>query len=83
MTKQDEVKALLEENGIHQVDFIQSDMAPNTIGTKDIDAMRSFTLLEQTLRMYETLLKPNGKFVTKLFMGPGFDEYLMHLKKVF
>lgn len=83
VTKQDEVKALLEENGIHQVDFIQSDMAPNTIGTKDIDAMRSFALLEQTLRMYETLLKPNGKFVTKLFMGPGFDEYLMHLKKVF
>jgi 23S rRNA (uridine2552-2'-O)-methyltransferase len=40
-------------------------------------------LLEQTLRMYETLLKPNGKFVTKLFMWPGFDEYIAHLKKIF
>jgi len=68
VTDHEAVKALLEQNGIQQVDFIQSDMAPNTIGTKDIDAMRSFALLEQTLRMYETLLKPNGKFVTKLFM---------------
>jgi len=83
VTDHDAVKAILDEHGIQQVDFIQSDMAPNTIGTKDVDAMRSFALLEQTLRIYETLLKPNGKFVTKLFMGPGFDEYLMHLKKVF
>lgn len=83
VTKHDEVKALLEQNAVQQVDFIQSDMAPNTIGTKDVDAMRSFALLEQTLRIYETLLKPNGKFVTKLFMGPWFDEYISHLKKIF
>ena len=83
VTDHDTVKALLEANNVQQVDFIQSDMAPNTIGTKDVDAMRSFALLEQTLRIYETLLKPNGRFVTKLFMGPWFDEYLLHLKKVF
>ena len=83
VTDHDAVKALLDANNIQQVDFIQSDMAPNTIGTKDVDAMRSFALLEQTLRIYETLLKPNGKFVTKLFMGPWFDEYILHLKKVF
>lgn len=83
VTDHDAVKAILDANDIQQVDFIQSDMAPNTIGTKDVDAMRSFALLEKTLRIYETLLKPDGKFVTKLFMGPGFDEYLMHLKKVF
>jgi len=82
-TDQEAVQAILDANGIQQVDFIQSDMAPNTMGTKDIDAMRSFALLEQTLRMYEKLLKPEGKFVTKLFMGPGFEEYLAHLKKIF
>ncbi|MEI8091921.1 MAG: SAM-dependent methyltransferase [bacterium] len=68
VTDQEAVKEILTKNNIQQVDFIQSDMAPNTIGTKDVDAMRSFALLEQTLRMYETLLKPDGKFVTKLFM---------------
>jgi 23S rRNA (uridine2552-2'-O)-methyltransferase len=83
VTDHDAVKELLGKNSIQKVDFIQSDMAPNTIGTKDVDAMRSFALLEQTLWIYEELLAPGGKFVTKLFMGPGFDEYLTHLKKVF
>ncbi len=83
VTDQEAVKEILTKNNIQQVDFIQSDMAPNTIGTKDVDAMRSFALLEQTLRMYETLLKPDGKFVTKLFMWPWFDEYIFHLKKIF
>jgi 23S rRNA (uridine2552-2'-O)-methyltransferase len=83
VTDHDMVKKILEENKIQKIDFIQSDMAPNTIGMKDIDAMRSFALLEQTLRIYTQLLAPNGKFVTKLFMGPGFDEYLMTLKKHF
>ena len=83
VTDHEAVKALLNEHHIQQVDFIQSDMAPNTIGIKDIDAMRSFALIEKTLWMYLELLKPEGKFVTKLFMGPGFDEYLAQLKKHF
>lgn len=70
VTDHDAVKKILEENKIEKIDFIQSDMAPNTIGMKNIDAMRSFALLEETLRMYTELLSPNGKFVTKLFMGP-------------
>ncbi len=69
--------------GEKSVDFIQSDMAPNTIGDKDIDAMRSIALLEETLRIYEKYLKPDGKFATKIFMGPGFDEYLANMKKLF
>jgi 23S rRNA U2552 (ribose-2'-O)-methylase RlmE/FtsJ len=31
ITDQNKVNAILSENGIEQVDFIQSDMAPNTI----------------------------------------------------
>ena len=58
-------------------------MAPNTIGNKEIDAMRSIALLEQTVRMYEKYLKPEGKFCTKIFMGPGFDEYVAQMKQLF
>ncbi|HCB51635.1 TPA: hypothetical protein DEP21_03605 [Patescibacteria group bacterium] len=68
ITDQEKVKELLAEQGIEKVDFIQSDMAPNTTGIKDLDAMRSVELIEQTLWMYQTLLKPNGKFVIKIFM---------------
>ncbi len=69
--------------GEKSVDFIQSDMAPNTIGDKDIDAMRSIGLLEETLWIYEKYLKPEGKFATKIFMGPWFDEYIANMKKLF
>jgi len=53
---------------ISKFDLIQSDMAPNTIGLKDIDAMRSIDLLEQTYWMYDELLRDDGTFVIKIFM---------------
>ena len=81
ITQQDKVNAIFAENEIEQVDFIQSDMAPNTIGDKETDAIRSIALLEETLRVYDKYLKPDGKFCTKIFMGPGFDEYVANLKK--
>ena len=81
ITEQDKVNAIFAENNVGQVDFIQSDMAPNTIGDKETDAIRSIGLLEQTLRVYDKYLKPDGKFCTKIFMGPGFDEYVANLKK--
>jgi len=81
ITEQNKVDAIFTENGIEQVDFIQSDMAPNTIWDKETDAIRSIWLLEETLRVYDKYLKPDGKFCTKIFMGPGFDEYVANLKK--
>lgn len=83
ITDQEKVKALLAEQGMDQVDFIQSDMAPNTIGVKDVDAMRSVGLIEQTLWMYKELLKPNGKFAIKIFMGPWFQEFVAELKSIY
>jgi 23S rRNA U2552 (ribose-2'-O)-methylase RlmE/FtsJ len=43
-------------------------MAPNTIGLKDIDAMRAIDLLDQTFWLYDELLDENGAFVIKVFM---------------
>ena len=64
----DHIKEILAENKIEKVDLIQSDMAPNTIGVKDIDAIRLFELLEYVKPIIKNLLKPDGKFVIKLFM---------------
>ena len=58
-------------------------MAPNTIGLKDIDAIRLFDLLEQSLRIYQEYLNPEGKFAIKVFMGPGFEEFIKNMKKIF
>ena len=81
VTDQNKINAIFARNGVEQVDFIQSDMAPNTIWDKETDAIRSIWLLEQTLRIYDKYLKPDWKFCTKIFMGPWFDEYVANLKK--
>jgi len=79
----DHIKEILAENNIEKVDLIQSDMAPNTIGVKDVDAMRLFELLEYVKPILKNLLKPEGKFVIKVFMGPGFEEFVKEMKDMF
>ncbi|MFZ2151348.1 MAG: RlmE family RNA methyltransferase [Candidatus Absconditicoccaceae bacterium] len=81
ITDQSKVNEIIKQNGIEKFDLIQSDMAPFTIGVKDVDAIRSFGLIEQTLRIYDQYLKPDSKFVIKLFMGPGFDSFVLDMKK--
>lgn len=76
------VEAIIHEHGLTDgtVDVIISDMAPDTMGNKEIDALRSIGLIERTLWIYDRFLKDEGKFVIKVFMGPGFDELIRGLK---
>ena len=48
---------IIAKHGVKKFDAIISDMAPNTIGFRDIDAMRSIELLRTTLPLYEKFLK--------------------------
>lgn len=81
-TDQSACNAIMNEHSITQFDLILSDLAPNTIGFKDIDAMRCIGILEGTLWLYEQYLKTWGKFAMKIFMGPGFDEFVSNCKKI-
>ena len=83
ISQKEQVRALLQRHQILKFDLIQSDMAPNTIGLKDIDAMRAIDLLEQTYWIYDEFLSDTGVFVIKVFMGPGFEEFVLKLKKRF
>jgi len=84
-TDTEKVDKILESNRIlpWSVDFIQSDMAPNTIGNKSVDAIRSIWLLEETLWIYQKYLKKDWKFAIKIFMWPWFDEFVATLKEEF
>ncbi len=84
-TDTEKVDKILESNRIlpWSVDFIQSDMAPNTIGNKSVDAIRSIWLLEETLWIYQKYLKKDWKFAIKIFMWPWFDEFVATLKEGF
>ncbi len=83
VTDEKKIKHILKENNIEKVDLIQSDMAPNTIGIKEIDAIRLFELINSIKRIFTNLLKPNGKFVIKVFMWPWFEEFIKEMKMEF
>ncbi len=58
------------------VDLVISDMAPNMSGMKAVDQPRAMYLAELAYDMALNVLKPGGSFITKIFMGEGFDQYM-------
>ena len=72
-----------ERIGDKQVDLVLSDMAPNLSGIAAADAARCLLLNELALEFCLEHLKDNGVFVTKVFQGSGFSQYVETLKKHF
>ena len=69
--------------GEEQVDLVLSDMAPNLSGIAAADAARCLLLNELALEFCLEHLKNDGVFVTKVFQGSGFSQYVETLKKHF
>ncbi|HEY3446525.1 MAG TPA: RlmE family RNA methyltransferase [Myxococcales bacterium] len=76
-------EARLAELHPGKFDLVTSDMAPKTMGIKDVDETRSLELSELALATAKKTLKPGGNFVCKVFMGSGFDGFLKEVKKAF
>ena len=76
----DQLNALVGEE---QVDLVLSDMAPNLSGIAAADAARCLLLNELALEFCLEHLKTDGVFVTKVFQGSGFSQYVETLKKHF
>lgn len=74
---------LLEMVGEQPVDLVISDMAPNLSGVKAIDQPRAMHLAELALEMVSQVLKPGGDYVSKLFQGEGFDDYIRQVRQQF
>ena len=76
----DQLNALVGEE---QVDLVLSDMAPNLSGIAAADAARCLLLNELALEFCLEHLKNDGVFVTNVFQGSGFSQYVETLKKHF
>ncbi len=63
-------------------DVVLSDMAPNTIGEKTTDKIRSFAAFSRAVALAEQLLAPGGSFVGKIFMSGYFPEAKERLRQV-
>lgn len=64
-------------------DVVMSDMAPNTTGIKSVDQARSAGLCERALDVACRMLRPHGRFCTKMFEGAETAAYLKALRSIF
>ena len=76
---QDEIKNSLNV----KVDVVLSDMAVNTTGIKNIDAIQTCELCKDAMIFSKQIIKENGCFVSKIFMGRTFNEIVVEAKKFF
>ena len=66
-----------------KVDVVMSDMAVNTTGIKNIDSIQTGELCIEAMLFAKNLLKGNGFFVSKIFLGGTFNEIVAEGKKYF
>ena len=76
---QEEIKKNL--NG--KVDVVMSDMAVDTTGIKNIDSIQTGELCKEAMFFAKDLMKENGYFISKIFMGGTFNEIIAEGKKFF
>ena len=76
---QDKIKSFFKS----KIDVIVSDMAVNTTGIKDIDAIYTGELAMEAMKFSKNMLVKEGRFVSKIFLGSSFNEIVALGKKIF
>ena len=66
-----------------KVDIVLSDMAVNTTGIKNIDAIYTGELCLEAMMFSKEILINKGIFVSKIFMGETFNEIIVTAKSIF
>jgi len=79
LDSQKKIKALFKS----KVDVVVSDMAVNTTGIKDIDAIYTGELAMEAMNFSKEMLVKEGRFVSKIFLGSSFNEIVALGKKLF
>ncbi|MDB9812400.1 RlmE family RNA methyltransferase [Candidatus Pelagibacter sp.] len=79
LDSQEKIKSLFKS----KVDVVVSDMAVNTTGIKDIDAIYTGELAMEAMNFSKEMLVKEGRFVSKIFLGSSFNEIVALGKKLF
>ena len=66
-----------------KIDIVLSDMAVNTTGNKNLDSIQTSELCLDAMRFSKEVLKKNGIFISKIFIGSTFNEIINESKKIF
>ena len=73
----------IRSNFNDKTDVIISDMAVNTTGNKNVDSIVTGELCLEAIKFAKEMLKKNGQFISKLFMGSTFNEIIKYSKETF
>lgn len=63
-----------------EIDLVMSDIAPNISGMDAVDQPRAMYLAELAVDFADSVLRPGGDLLVKLFQGEGFDALLKDLR---
>ena len=77
------IQKKIEKNFDEKIDLVVSDMAVNTTGNKNVDSIVTGELSIEAMNFSLKILKKNGVFVSKIFMGSSFNEIVDSAKKNF
>ena len=66
-----------------KVNIVMSDMAVNTTGIKNIDAIQTGELCMEAMIFSKDILLQEGSFISKIFMGGSFNEIVAKGKEIF
>lgn len=66
-----------------RADVVISDLAPKLTGVHSTDEARSAELVDSTVELLRSLLRPGGRFLAKLFMGPSYPAVVDQLRQLF
>ena len=79
LSTQNQIKEILTK----KIDVIMSDMAVNTTGIKNIDAIQTGELCIEAMLFSKDIISEKGFFISKIFMGGTFNEIVALGKKIF
>jgi len=80
---QNETQMEIKKNLNNKVDVVMSDMAVNTTGIKNIDSIQTGELCKEAMFFAKDMIKNDGFFISKIFMGGTFNEIVTEGKKFF
>ena len=80
---QEKIQEEIKKNINGKVDVVMSDMAVDTTGIKNIDSIQTGELCKEAMFFAKDLMKENGYFISKIFMGGTFNEIVAEGKKYF
>ena len=80
---EDSIKDEILKSSEGKVNIVMSDMAVNTTGIKNIDAIQTGELCMEAMIFSKNILQQDGSFISKIFMGGSFNEIVTKGKEIF